>query len=497
MTFLDGLKHNIQAVEVDWVQETVPQIVTDATQSASFGTPKDTVFEGNKIKRISPYNLLFDRRVAPSQVHKRGEFAGYVELLTRIELKQLFLDLDSANTMNATKAFEAPTPGTTNNSTEGYYYIPEVNPGAAKTLAQQGFSWTVWGGMDTAHKINYQEMYEVATVYCRVIPKELKIYGKAGNKNAGDPQIYKFILVNRQVLIYAKRMTNAHNYLPIVIGQMREDGHGLQTKSYADNAAPFQQLASALYNSALASQRRKVYDRLVYNSSLINKKDIDNADVVARIPMKAEAFARSAQEAVYQIPFRDEGVPNVLAIAREVVDMADISTGQNRVQRGQFQKGNKTRYEFDTVMQNSDSRPRTSAVLLGISWFQPIKDILKYNILQYQPPAELFNQQTGTSVKIDPTELRRVAWEFKLADGIMPSDKYLNFELFGQALQFGMSVPQAAAEWDMMGMFAYQLEMQGARWVKDFRRSKEDTAAQMQIAMAMQGKTPPQQGTPQ
>jgi hypothetical protein len=63
-----------------------------------------------------------------------------------------------------------------------------------------------------------------------------------------------------------------------------------------------------------------------------------------------------------------------------------------------------------------------------------------------------------------------------MADGIMPSDKYLNFELFGQAFQYAAAVPQVAMEWDIMGMMAYQLKMQGARWVNNFRRTPEQMA---------------------
>jgi len=493
LCFQDGLKHNIQAAEVDWKRETVTSIINSAADNIATGTPTEELFSGNMIKRIDPYNLIFDRRVPPAENHKRGEFVGYAELITRIELKQLLLDLDRSLTMNATDAFQTPT-GSAKAGTDGgvmSYYIPQVNPESLAGLSSQDFNWLSWLGADTRSKIKYQDMYEVITLYCRIIPKEFGIFVKT-TKNPGDPQIYKFLIVNQKVVIFAQRMTNAHNMLPIIIGQMNEDGLGLQTKSYADNAAPYQSIATALWTSGIHSQRRKVYDRILYDPSRINKADIDRTDPVARIPVKEAAYGTPMSEAIYVTPYRDEGVAAILGMAREVVDMADIATGSNRVQKGQFQKGNKTRTEFSEVMSNSDARPRTTAILLGVSWFQPIKDILKMNILQYQPPAELFNpaQKQAGMVKIDPVQLRTVAWQFQLADGIMPSDKFLNFELFGQTLQFAMGVPQAAAEWDMLGMYAYQLKMQGARWVDDFRRTPEQQQQYLQQQMALNAPPP-------
>lgn len=484
MAFRDGFKHNILAVEVDWRRERVPYVATDLTENVAMGVPRETDFEGNSIKRISPYNLIFDHRVPITESHSRGEFAGYSELITRSELKKLFLSLDNKLTMNATQAFESGRAATTNDTSQvGAHYLPAVNPRHFAEVAFTPQNWLNWANLDTKNKIKYHDMYEKIVLYAQVIPKELAIYGKQSGKNPGDPQIYKFILINRKVLIYVQRMTNAHNMLPIIIGQMNEDGHGLQTKSYADNATPYQHLASSLFNAALQSQRRKVHDRILYDPSRINKRDIDNTDPVARIPVKQEAYGKPLGEAVFPFPYRDDGIAALLSIGREMSDMADVATGSNRVQRGQFQKGNKTRFEVENVMGNSDARPKTSAILLAASWFQPIKEILKFNILQYQPPATLFNQDKKQTVEVKPTDLRKISWEFQLADGVMPSDKFLNFELFGQVLQYASANPAGAAEWDLTGMFAYQLKAQGARWVDTFRRTPQQ---QQQYLTAVQ-----------
>jgi hypothetical protein len=327
-------------------------------------------------------------------------------------------------------------------------------------------------------------MYEVTTLYMRIIPREFGINTGKQQAMNGVPQIFKTIVVNGQICIFMERKSNAHNYLPIIIGQPIEDGLAYQTKSFADNAAPYQFLASALYNSGIQSQRRKVYDRIVYDPSRINKADIDKTDPVARIAVKQNAYGKPIGEAYEVMPYRDDGIPNILAMARDVTEMADVSTGQNRVQRGQFQKGNKTRGEFETVMDKSDLRPRTMAVLIESGFLQPLKHILKLNILQYQPPAELYNQTTQQMVEVSPSQLRNVAWQFQVADGVMPVSKMLNPELYMQMLQYASAVPQMAAAYDLVGMGVYSLKLQGATWVDAFKYDPQATA---QNAQAIQG----------
>lgn len=470
--FRDGAKYNLMAVEVDWEEQKVWTVTQDSSQDMVLGTPVETVFAGNKIKRLDPYNLIFDRRVPPAEVHIRGDYVGYVELLTRIQLKNLFLSLDRTLTMDATAAFESGVGDTSN------VHVPHIVPETFQEASTSGtMNWEEWLGAKSTG-INYSSMYEVLTLYRRIIPKEFGI----GGRNSGTPQIYKFLVVNNKTVIYIKRMTNAHNFLPIIVSQLVDDGLGLQTKSFADNAIPYQQLASSLYNSGLHSQRKKVYDRMFYDPSRINPADMSNPDPIARIAVKSEAYGKPLAEAVYVVPYRDEGVSSILQIARDVTEMADIAVGQNRVSRGQFQKGNKTRYEFDTVMTNSDARQRMYALMLETSFLQPIKHILKMNILQYQTNVELYNRERKQPVTVNPADLRTRAWEFQMADGILPADKLVDFNLLGEALQLAMAAPALAAEWDIMGIFMYSLKVRGARWVNDFRRTPEQ-AQQLQGAL--------------
>jgi hypothetical protein len=497
----DGLKYNLMACEVEWVNKKVYAVNNDASVDIKHGVPTETLFAGNALKRRDPYNIVVDTRVPPFEVHTRGEYAGYTEMIGRMELKQRFAEMDPTKTMNAKEAFESGPGLYSTTSSSNNYYVPQVNPLALVDSTQMGpggvINWMAWADLEKKDgQVMYSNMYEYTVIYARILPSEHRIYGP----NGGTPQIWKMIIVNRKVCIFAERQTNAHNYLPIIVAQCHEDGLGWQSKSFADNATPFQALASALYNSGIESQRRKVYDRIFYDPSRINKGDIDNTSVIARVPIKNEAFGKPVSEAYSVVPYRDDNVAQIFSTADQVLSMADIANGQNRVQRGQFQKGNKTRHEFQDVMDKSDARPRMTARVLEDRFFTPIKTILKLNTMQFQPPTELYNRNTKTSVKIDPVELRKAALEFRMADGLMPTDAYMNMGLFQSLLQTVAQFPPLLQQWDIVSMIFYWLKLEGATWVDDFRIQQQapvdpatTTANANAAATAAEAQQPPPQ----
>lgn len=471
----DGLKYNLMAVEVEWVNKKVYSVANDATVSVKSGVSTETIFAGNSLKRLDPYNLILDTRVQPFEVHTRGEYAGYTQMVSRIELKQRISEMDPMRTMNAKLAFESGSGQYTTTSSSNSFFVPQVNPFALVDVASVGaganINWHAWAGIDNASPINYSDLYEYTVLYARILPSEHKIFGSNGN----TPQIWKLIVINRKVIIFAERQSNAHNMLPIIVAQAHEDGLGWQSKSFADNAAPFQALASALYNSGIESQRRKVYDRLIYDPTKITKKDIENTSSVARIPIRSEAYGKPLSEAVYQIPYRDDNAQQIFSVAEQVLQMADVANGQNRVQRGQFQKGNKTRHEFQDTMDNSNARPRMVALVLENRFFTPIKMILKLNTLQFQPPVEMYNRNTKMPVKVDPVALREAAIEFRMADGLMPTDALMSMQLFQSILQTAAQYPPLIAKWDITGMIFYWLKLEGATWIDDFKIQQPPT----------------------
>lgn len=476
MMFLrDGLKYNFGALEIEWKKQRIYSLVNDPTSLDKAGKKEEMYYEGNCLKRLDPYNTIWDKRVLdPVELPRKGEFVGYTEIYSRVALKQLLLDLPKEFTMNAKEAFESGQPSVTLNGADSWYYMPQINPDA---FINSGHSfpttdWLSWVGDGYAKDqgIRYHNMYEVTKLYGKIIPSDFTLAVPARNQ----PQIWKFILVNRRILIYVERQTNAHNLLPVLICQPTEDGLGYQTKSFQDNATPFQYMSSALWNAAIEGRRRLVFDRIFYDPSRVRKEDIDKATSVARIPIKQSAYGKPVQDAVYAFPYRDDGLASTLSMAENLNSMADVAVGQNKVQRGQFQKGNKTKVEFQETMGGANSRQQLQALGLEYQVFVPCKEIIKLNILQYQGAAKYYNQGEKKLIEVDPKTLRETAMDFKLSDGLLPTEKLLSTDILQVFMQTLQTSPLMQAEFDIIGAFAYWCKLHGASWFDDFQRSPEE-----------------------
>lgn len=472
--FRDGFKYNLSALEVSWDSYITAALETDLAFSSTQARPKEVIWEGNCIKRLDMYNTFWDSRVAPSELYYKGEFAGYAEMMSRIALKSFMATLPDKMVDNVKAAFESGL-GSGGQET---YYTPELN--SASLLSSQhggGFNWLAWAQMDNLQsKINYKDSYEVTTLYGKILPSDFGLRVPAAN----TPQIWKFILVNNHVLIYAERQTNAHGYLPILLGQPLEDGLGYQTKSLAQNAQPFQDITSAMWNSIIAARRRAISDRGIYDPSRIDSAQINSDNPSAKIPVRPAAYGKPVGDAYYPIPFRDDQSSTLMQETEQVLRMADKVSGQNPARQGQFVKGNKTQSEFNTVMGNANGRDQQIAMLYEAQVFTPLKEILKYNILQYQGGVSVYNRTTEQTVEIDPIQLRKAAVEFKVSDGLTPTDKLINSDTLQVALQVLGSSPQIGPAYNIGQLFSYMMKTQGAD-IAAFEKSPAQVAYEQAV----------------
>lgn len=477
--FRDAFKYNFYALEVDWGRITVPSFETSVSNGGKEAKVNDTIWEGNRLKRLDPYNTLFDIRIHPARMHLDGEYAGYTELMSRIKFKAFLAELGDAKIIDNVKAaFESGLGevGIAMNATTSPYYVPSINPDLIinRNFGLGEFDWMQWAGVDPADtgvKFQYKNVYRVTTLYARILPTDFAM--KVPGKNTA--QIWKFIFVNDEVLIYAARQTNAHSMLPILFGQGAVDGLGIQTKSLATNELPFQQLSSALWNSTIAAQRRNISDRMLYDPSRVSESRINDPNPAAKIPVRPAAYGKPLGEAVYPFPFRNDNLDDVLVLAKQVDDMANKLARSNEAKQGQFVKGNKSRSEFDTIMANASGEDQLRAIQFEHYLFRPLKEIIKLNILQYQGAEDLLNTEQQKVVTIDPIKLRKAVFSFKVSDGLVPRSKLANTEVVRDSLQNLANMPQVAAGYNMTPMFSYLMKIQGAE-IDEFEKASEQIA---------------------
>jgi len=477
--FRDGFKYNIAAMEVSWTRRVTPAFETDLTFSPTQGKPKEVLWEGNTVKHLDMYNTFWDKSVKPCDVYKKGEFAGYNELMSRIELKQFINELPDKMIDNITEAFESGQGfvGTSDQSLG--FYIPQLNPNALVNadIQRYGTNWLTWASLSGAEqKIQYKDNYIVTTLYAKILPSDFGLKVPSPN----TPQVWKFIFVNNQVLIYAERQTNAHGYLPILFLQPNDDGLGYQTKSLAANVMPIQDITSALWNGVIAARRRAISDRVLYDPSRITAAHIDSDNPSAKIPVRPAAYGKNVAEAVYAFPFRDDQSSASLQETGVLMQMADKISGQNPVRQGQFVKGNKTRAEFNSVMGNANGRDQVVSLLLEDQLFTPFKEIIKLNILQYQGGVSLYNREKKRVIDIDPVVLRQTVLSFKISDGLTPSSKLIGADVLQTAFQVIGSSPQINSQYNIGPLFSYLIKTQGTD-ISAFEKSPEQVAYEQAV----------------
>ena len=478
--FRDGFKYNFAALEVDWGREVSYSLETNVTKSLTEGVPVETIWSGNRIKRLDPYNTFVDTRVPPTEVYKQGEFAGYTQHMSKIALKAFVAALPDKIIANVVPAFESGggTSGSvgSSNSSAKEFFTPAINPevNADTYLTASGTNWDSWVGLaalDEKNKIAYKNSYELTTLYCKILPVEFGV--KIPKEKT--PQIFKLYIVNHEHIIYAELQTNAHNYLPILIGQPQEDGLGYQTKSLAKNAEPFQQVTSAYMTSIIASRRRSISDRVLYDPSRVDRAHINSSNPSAKIPVRPAAYGKKIGEAVYAFPYREDQAAGSMQQISALLGLANTLNGQNQAQQGQFVKGNKTLHEYESVMQNSNGRDQLASILLEHQVFTPLKLILKLNTLQYVGGTTIYNRSQETQVEIDPVKLRKAVLNFKVTDGLTPASKLISGETLGMAFQAMSGNPQLGAGYNTTQLFSYLMKTQGAD-LRPFEKSSEQQA---------------------
>lgn len=464
MFFQDGLKYNIHAIEVNWEQKTAAQVVNNIAAPKGMSL-KQTLWNGNVLRRMDMYNSFFDPRVHPADIAEFGEFFGYNEILSRTQLKAYINSLFGEVNANTCERALLSTYGGGAAAT-GFapfsYFMPLLNPEPMMNNSMlQQFDWMSWANAAKGNTNNvamYGNVYIKTVMYCRIVPSDFGMRVPEAN----TPQVWRLVIVNGQVVVECRRMDNAHNLIPILVGQPLEDGLRFQTKSFAQNVIPMQEIASAMMNGVVASKRRAIGDRVLYDPLRVREADINSDSPTAKIPVRPAAFGKPLNEAVYPFPFRDETTAGFVQMAQVVNNYANMINQQNPAQQGQFVKGNKTLHEYEDTMGHGNAGNQMMAIAIEEQVFTPAKEIIKLNILQYQGPDVMYNVGTRQSVEIKPEELRNTAVQFKISDGLVPKDKEMNSDEFAVAIQGMSSSPQIAAGYNVTGAFSYLMKLRGA-----------------------------------
>lgn len=457
LTFADGLRYNLCGTETTWYQKWVPgQAGTGALGSA---TPQQvSEYEGNKIKRIDPFNLLFDDRLPPNKAVEHGQYVGYVEQFPAVEAKALLQEMnnDFKVLQNLSQAIQSQP--------SDLYYQCSILDG----VYTKGDGWDNFFGTTGAGVWNGTDMHEFCTLYVKLVPKTFGIV----TPRSGSPEVYKLVYLNT-ILVYVEPVGNYPH--PMTICQPRDFGNGQQDKGFCENLTDLQDVASSLQQSRLKSLRRAVGDRALYDSSRVSKLDLQNATEESKIPVKPQKD-KTLQDAYYRIPFEDNSSGSFGQELQLISNMADSASGINRAAEGNFIKGNKTLFEFENIVNAGQSRSQLRGINFKAFLIHPIKDIMKKNYITRAIRESVFNAESQAIVQVDPSVLAQEVVEFKVSDGMTPASKMLAFDTISMVLQNPVLVQLMATKYDLASMLVDTFQQLGLRNLNDYALQPAATA---------------------
>lgn len=464
MFFRDCIKYNIGAVEADWTSVDQYEVMDELLTEDQVSLKKKAVYF-TKLKRLDPYNTIRDRNTLPGECSKEGDYAGYVEILSKPKMKKYLNKISiSGGAMNVKKAME----GFITSDAPNWRLHPQVSEYVSTRKPTSSVDWNAFLGVkSTDTPAGVVGNYEKVTLYVRASPGDLGMPGPMPN----TPQIIKIVIVNGNTLVLAERMTSAYDYLPILFGQPQEDGLGDQTQSVAEGSIPIQQAAKTMFNISFNAARRAVSDRALYDSSKISPKDINAPVPAAKIPVRVNSLDGQGLDSAYKaIPFDARGTENAMQYGMQIVGFGKDLSGINGPQQGQFQKGNKSVKEWNDTMGGSDNRLRLPALTLEYQFFVPLKEMMKFNIYQYGEDAIVTSQKSGEELQVIISQLRKKVLKFRIADGYTPKSKLASTEMITQLMQLIMQAPilQQAYGAGLPNMVAHLAQLGGIRGLDEY-----------------------------
>ena len=424
----DAVKYNLAAIETDWTSvdqyDTLDELIMPEVPAV-----KETKVHFTKLKRLDLYNTVWDRNTQPGNISKEGDYAGYIEILSKPKLKRLLnkfsAEQDVQNVPQAMKSFistDAPN----------YRIHPQISDYVSARKPVGGIDWAAFLGFNEEEKASgFAGNYEVLTLYARLCQEDIKFPGPKPN----HPQIFKIVVVNGDIVVQVKKILSAYDFLPILFGQPQEDGLGYQTKSIGEGSIPIQQAAGTMFNIRFNAARRAVSDRALYNPTVISPADVNSPVPAAKIPVRVNSLGNTKiGEHYHSIPYNAQGTETAMQDGMAIVAFGKELSGLNNPMQGQFQKGNKSVQEWNDTMGGADSRLRLPALSLEYQVFVPLKEILKFNIYQYGQDSVVTSQKTGQEISVQIAALRQKVLAFRVADGYTPKSKLASTDAIVQAM---------------------------------------------------------------
>jgi len=325
----------------------------------------------------------------------------------------------------------------------------------------------------------YADIHEM---YIKVIPSMW------GLTPSNRQEIWVFEVANNDVVLSARPLGLAHGKFPFSVMEGNFGSDEFAKFGMLEVIRPMTDILTWLVNSHFYNVRRVLNNQLVVDPSKVVMKDLTKPGQRI-IRLKPEAYGSDVRSFVHQLQHVDvtrshmSDIQQVESLIQRVSSVVDNVMGVP--QRG----GRKTATEVRDSTGWSVSRLRTPVEYNSSLAMDPLAQMMLSNtqsLLKVQRKYAIAGNTLDSAQAFLDVNTERIAgfYDFVPIDGTMPIDRLAQANFWKELLMGMAKMPQLAMAWDMNGMLAHVMKMQGERNIDRFRIKINDPAALAQQAQA-------------
>lgn len=413
-----------------------------------------TVFEGNDVETIDPFNFFPDWRVPMTKVATDGEFCFYRRFIGKHTALRAEKDGD-LRWVSASGSMPRNSPG--NSSAR------DVRTGGEATPGREGYG---------ENHMSSMIQQDIGT--CEIIPAEL------GLGESERPEKWLFIIHNKTQVVKAEPFNADHDMHPFSVIEPYGDGFGFGSLGLADLMGPMQDTVSWFINSHIHNVRTALNNMFVYDPSMIEEQDIKRPEPGKLIRLKRSAFGQDVRTIIQQLNVTDVTQRHMddLQIVTRFAD--SVSAITDNVRGLQDSGGRKTATEVRTSGEAAASRLAAHTRYISS---QGLTDLAEMMALNYQQnlSMEFELQVLGSD---DPESLISISAEtiegdfwFPIHDGTLPLDRVALLDVWRELFGVIISDPELRQTFDTTKVFEWMAELSGAKRLGEFKLQVQPDAA--------------------
>jgi hypothetical protein len=488
---LGVIKHSwVRETESVWVEEEVQvsgfqpmrllgQLFNPAPRVPEMKQVKkeQVAYMGNRLESVSPFCFYPDTRF-PLSKFQQGEFCGSETEMSMTQLRK----------------------GEKDGLYAGVKFIEKLS--GDKYLKRQGQRFGHYRQESTTAKGQIESTVIVTSVQLEITPSKFKLSDGTTLGSSNDPEKWIVEYANDSRVIRAEPLGYVHNHFTYSLGQFSPDEQSLVNETIAEMVGHLQAVIDWFVNAHITNVRKHISNRLVVDPAGVMFEDIRDHKPVIRL--KPGASNTGVDRYVKQLNVSDVTRGHISDV-QTLMQFVYMTTAISDNSMGQVNSGRRSAREISNTASASGNRLRTVIKLIYDGCLKPLGKDLLSNLRDGLdedtfvtvsgtefPDWEAYTSFTmkdgRTKVKVNRTNLAG-NFDFKVFEGILPSDKFAQAETIENTLMALMKNPQGlpiltqVLGYDPKKLFTEVLELRG---IKHPDRFKIDEVRMQELQLAAQ-----------